>query len=236
MASRIDMALIPVQHRVTRFWPAFFGGVFLFCAFAVLVVFIFRQSISTEGVDAERARLRAEKLTALRKEDQSRLDGYKWIDKTKGSVQIPIDRAMELVAGELNRQKPGPSEQRVENPYPMGLADAPPPVAAPSVSGTAATPPLPAVTAPAPAPAASAAPAVSGSSAALLSRPLPVPASTAPAATPPFQAASPKPSAKPRAVLWDWSSPAAPAHNAAATPSPGQTSTPAPSASPELKK
>ncbi len=119
------MALIPVQHRVTRFWPAFFGGVFLFCAFAVLVVFVFRQSISSEGVDAERARQRADKLAALRKEDQSRLEDYKWIDKAKGTVQIPVARAMELVATELNQQKPRPSDQTVEVPYPMGLADAP---------------------------------------------------------------------------------------------------------------
>lgn len=37
-------------------------------------------------------------IKALHAEERTRLDEYAWIDKQAGIVQIPIDRAMELIA------------------------------------------------------------------------------------------------------------------------------------------
>jgi len=39
-------------------------------------------------------------LKAVRQEEQQVLDGYAWVDKTRGIVRIPITRALELVAKE----------------------------------------------------------------------------------------------------------------------------------------
>ncbi len=130
------MALVPVHRRVTYFWRAFFGGVFLFCAFAALVIVVFAASLPKESVEKARAEARAQKLAALRAEDAVKLTGYKWANKQKGTVAIPIDRAMELVLADLKMKTPHPSSVKVENPYPVGLQDAA--VAAPAVSGTAA--------------------------------------------------------------------------------------------------
>ena len=42
-------------------------------------------------------------LRALRAEEERRLHGYGWIDRSAGVVHIPIERAMELVAKEKAR-------------------------------------------------------------------------------------------------------------------------------------
>lgn len=39
-----------------------------------------------------------EELEALRHEMQTRLDGYGWVDEAAGSVHIPIEKAIELLA------------------------------------------------------------------------------------------------------------------------------------------
>lgn len=39
-------------------------------------------------------------LKTVREEEQRVLDGYAWIDKQKGVVRIPVERAMDLVAME----------------------------------------------------------------------------------------------------------------------------------------
>lgn len=47
-------------------------------------------------------------LLALRAAEQSLLDSYAWVDKERGVVRIPIERAMDLIAerGLLARPKP----------------------------------------------------------------------------------------------------------------------------------
>lgn len=39
-------------------------------------------------------------LRDLQKQQLSRLGGYRWVDRKNGLVQIPIDRAMQILAGE----------------------------------------------------------------------------------------------------------------------------------------
>lgn len=42
-----------------------------------------------------------EELAALRAEQLELLNNYRWIDRNKGTVAIPIERAMELMVSEL---------------------------------------------------------------------------------------------------------------------------------------
>jgi hypothetical protein len=54
-------------------------------------------------------------LAALRAEEQAQLESYKWIDRKNGVVQIPIDRAIELLARRgLPARRQGPP---VESPH-----------------------------------------------------------------------------------------------------------------------
>ena len=55
-------------------------------------------------------------LAALRAEEHEQLSTYKWIDRQAGTVQIPIERAIELMArrGDVPARRQGPP---VENPH-----------------------------------------------------------------------------------------------------------------------
>ena len=79
--------------------------------------------------DAARAAERAKALADLQNENAQKLGTYGWVDKAKGTVQIPIDRAMELAIAELNSKQPVPAGP-IATP-------APSPEAAPAASPTA---------------------------------------------------------------------------------------------------
>jgi len=71
-------------------------------------------------------------LLALRAKEQAQLHSYAYIDRAKGVVRIPIERAMELLAQEAEAgklpysTKPAP----VTPPQPQGGSNAPVPAAA----------------------------------------------------------------------------------------------------------
>ncbi len=129
----------------------------MFAAFALLAVFYFRYGPKVESYEQKRANVRAEKLAALRKDEQEKLSDYKYADKQKGTVQIPIHRAMELTVAELQNKKPRASGVKVEAQYPFGLGQPAP--------GTAVIPPglppgaQPVAASPAPSPIAAPSPA-----------------------------------------------------------------------------
>jgi hypothetical protein len=50
-------------------------------------------------------------LKALRQENDARLNQYRWIDRERGVVQIPIERAMQLMAERNNANQRGPLRQ-----------------------------------------------------------------------------------------------------------------------------
>ena len=79
--------------------------------------------------EAARAAERAKALADLQNENAQKLGTYGWVDKAKGTVQIPIDRAMELAIAELNSKQPVPAGP-IATP-------APSPEAAPAASPTA---------------------------------------------------------------------------------------------------
>ena len=56
------------------------------------------------------------KLQELRAAEQKELQTYGWINRTDGVVRIPIDRAMQLLAEEAQRQESSPPAPRGEQP------------------------------------------------------------------------------------------------------------------------
>jgi hypothetical protein len=97
-----------------------------FCLFFVLVRLVYLgtpppapQDVAAEKLTADlgwRATPAARRayLDELRAKQEKQLASYAWIDRDKGVVQLPIDRAMELVV-------------RDSRPNPAGQAGRPPP-------------------------------------------------------------------------------------------------------------
>ena len=108
--------------------------------------------------DAARAAERAKAHQELEAENTKKLQNYAWVDKAKGTVQIPIGRAMELAIVELNSKKPtaaGP----IATPAPSPAASpAVSPAGQPAAAPNASPVPSPVAT-PAASPASPAAPA-----------------------------------------------------------------------------
>ena len=61
-----------------------------------------------------------EDLRAYRRAKAAALEGYHWIDRDAGVVQIPIERAMELLAAEGAAPQPTPSDPATPPPPPRG--------------------------------------------------------------------------------------------------------------------
>ncbi len=116
------------------------GVVLLFAFFGLLVWAVMGAMPRGDNYEQKRATARTEKLKTTRDEANGALSGYAWVDKTKGVVRVPIDRAMELSVAELAQKKPAPA-----NPIP-------PEGAQPGLQVTAPVAPQPAAAAPAPSP------------------------------------------------------------------------------------
>jgi hypothetical protein len=115
-------------------WRVLAGGMILILLFIVAVKLLTGLA-PTPDEGAVRAAERAKAYVELQAENAKKLGSYAWMDKAKGAVQIPIERAMELVIPELNSKQPAPA----------GPIATP----APSPEGSPAAPPAPAVTPPA---------------------------------------------------------------------------------------
>jgi hypothetical protein len=93
----------------------------------VAVLVIERGHVQT--FDEARKEQRLKNLAELNAENEKILTQYHWVDKAKGVVGIPIDRAMNLVLTEL----------RSVQPHAAGPITTPPPAASPS-PGASPTP------------------------------------------------------------------------------------------------
>lgn len=90
-------------------------GLWAFFLFALVLLFLF-WGVNTwltrwNGGNAEpeeilRAEFRTKTLADLRAEETKKLDTYAWVDRAKGTVQIPINEAMKLVLSEINNARP----------------------------------------------------------------------------------------------------------------------------------
>ena len=119
--------------RTASFGPGFLGALVLFCGFAVVAWILFRFVAPTGTYEEKRAQTRMDKVAAINAEAQDKLYGPpKWIDQTKGTVQLPIDAAMDLVVNDYQSKPVQPSQVKVEVPYPAGLQSAAAAVASPS--------------------------------------------------------------------------------------------------------
>lgn len=167
------------QPRTARFGLVFIWGIAAFCLIGA-AAFYFRGAPEGDAYEEQRAVDRTKRLAEVREAEEAKLSKYEWIDKEKGSVRIPIKRAMEITLEELSRKGPAPSAEKAEAapslvvpPYLKTAApetsEAPASEAAPADSGA----PAPAAT---PAPAPEATPATPAAS--------PAPAAATPAAAP----------------------------------------------------
>jgi hypothetical protein len=79
----------------------------------------------TNPEDAARDAERTKNLADLQAETAVKLNTYAWVDQAKGSVQIPIAEAMNLVVPALNAKKPAaayPILDSTGNPIPSASA------------------------------------------------------------------------------------------------------------------
>jgi hypothetical protein len=143
----------PAPHspapREKSIWPMFAGAFVLFALFALGVVWMLRSGDKASyDEEAIRAKERSDILAKIQEENKALTTGYGWADQAKGTVRIPLDRAMELTVANLAAQ----GEPRPANPIdltiplgsavkPGGLAAAqptPPPFNAPAPTAPAA--------------------------------------------------------------------------------------------------
>jgi hypothetical protein len=127
-----------LQSRVP--FSTWLGVVLLFALFGVMAVAIIGPSPRGDSYEKMRAENRAKKLKDAREDDSKALATYSWVDKNKGTVRLPIDRAMELTVADLANKKPapaGPIATPESSAAPGGAAAASPaPTASPQASGT----------------------------------------------------------------------------------------------------
>jgi hypothetical protein len=152
----------------------------------VWVVFLQKQAIPT-STDQERAE-RLKNLAQLNADNQKILTTYHWVDKSKGIVGIPINRAMELVLKDLAANHPHAAD--LINP--------------PAASPTPAASPAPAAANPQASPAAgkqqatpAASPAAANQQATPSASATPAPSPASSPSSSPQPTASPQPSASP---------------------------------------
>jgi hypothetical protein len=104
--------------------------ILLFCGFAIFLV---SQGQSIGNVEEVHAQNRLKNLADLNSENQKVLTQYHWVDKSKGVVGVPIDRAMDLALVELQSIKPHPAGP-VNPPAPPPQPAAAKPQASPTPS------------------------------------------------------------------------------------------------------
>jgi hypothetical protein len=128
------------QSQSSAPFSTWVGVVLLFALFGAIVVAVIGPTPRGDSYEQMRAEARTKKLKGAREEDSKALTSYAWIDKNKGTVRLPIDRAMELTVVDLANKKPAPA-YAIATPEssaaPGGAAAASPaPSASPQSSGT----------------------------------------------------------------------------------------------------
>ena len=109
--------------------PMIVTGLVITLLFVGLAGFLVLQRASIPTVDEQTAQVRLKNLADLNAENQRILTQYHWVDKSKGVVGIPINRAMDLALAELQANKPHAAG-------PVNPPAAPPPAATPAPSPT----------------------------------------------------------------------------------------------------
>jgi hypothetical protein len=118
------------RDKVRSSTPIVITGLVMVLLFGLFVIFLVSQGHSIPDVEEVKAETRLKNLSDLNVENQKILTQYRWIDKSKGVVGIPIDRAMDLVLVQLQSTQP----------HPAGPASTPAPQASPATSPNQASP------------------------------------------------------------------------------------------------
>ncbi|MBV9183963.1 MAG: hypothetical protein JO356_21885 [Acidobacteria bacterium] len=101
-----DTEQIRQQVQSPAPFSTWLGVLLLMVLFWVIAVAIIGPAPRGDTYEQQRAQNREKKLKDLREEDAKALTGYAWIDKNKGTVRIPIERAMQLTVTELAAKRP----------------------------------------------------------------------------------------------------------------------------------
>ena len=130
----------PEQFQSPAPFSTWVGVVLLFALFGAIVVAVIGPAPRGDNYEQMRAEARAKKLKDARDEESKALTSYAWIDKNKGTVRLPIERAIELTVADLANKKPA-AAYAIATPEssaaPGGAAAASPaPSASPQSSGT----------------------------------------------------------------------------------------------------
>ncbi len=120
------------------------GIILLFVVFGAIVLAFVGPGQRTDSYEATRAKKRVDNLNTLRAEDAKALAGYAYVDKAKGTVRIPIERAMQLTVTEMKDKKPSMGTPIVAVPA-APAAPAAAPSAAPSAAPRNGASPTPTV-------------------------------------------------------------------------------------------
>jgi hypothetical protein len=123
--------------------PMIVTGLVMILLFSGFVIFLISEGESIPNVEDVHAQARLKNLADLNAENQKILTQYRWVDKGKGVVGVPIDRAMDQVLAELQSVKPHPagpvSTPAPPSPTPQS-SPAPAPQGSPSPSPNAPKP------------------------------------------------------------------------------------------------
>jgi len=146
--------------REKSIWPMFVGAFVLFVIFALAVQWMLGSGDKASyDEEAIRAKERYDILAKIQEDNKNLTTGYGWADQAKGTVRIPLDRAMELTVAKLAAQGEPRPAYPVDPNVPLGSAvkpgglaaaqptpppfNAPAPAASPAPADPAATPAAP---------------------------------------------------------------------------------------------
>ena len=144
MATDEDTLAHPEQPRFLL--SAWLWAVMLFVFFGVIAAIAFGAMSRGSTYEEDRAKTRAEKLKTAEDDWNKTARTYGWVDKAKGVVHIPINRAMMLELADLQAKKPasaGPIATPAPAVAPVPLTTAPPtipPAVAPATARPTAAP------------------------------------------------------------------------------------------------
>jgi hypothetical protein len=109
--------------REKSIWPMFAGAFVLFALFAAFVLWMLASGDpASYDEEAIRAKERYDILAKIEGENKALTTGYGWADQAKGTVRIPLDRAMELAVARLAAQGEPRPAYPIDPNAPLGSA------------------------------------------------------------------------------------------------------------------
>lgn len=119
----MDHAPNSTAPREKSIWPMFAGAFVLFALFALGVQWMLGSGDpASYDEEAIRAKERYDILAKIEEENKALITGYGWADQAKGTVRIPLERAMELTVAKLAAQGEPRPAYPVDPNVPLGSA------------------------------------------------------------------------------------------------------------------